>query len=139
MPKREKRPPRLAWFALDVDAFLEDPRMSHLTKKEQAQWALILIKSFRNKGIVITDPEIISEQLNIKPKEAKALLAKLMVITDLLKPTGELYEAVSTRLQSEWNRAQEAYDVKSKAGKASGEKNGTANLRLVKNDAADVA
>jgi hypothetical protein len=132
MAKREKRPSRLAWFALDVDSFLEDPRMLHLSAKEKGQWALLLIKSFRNKGIVITDPEIISEQLGIKHQESKALLAKLMVTTDLLKPTGEVYEAASDRMRNEWQRAQEAYNIKSKAGKTSGEKNGTANLHLVK-------
>jgi hypothetical protein len=130
--KRERRPSRLSWFAFDVDAFLDDPRMQYFTAKEKGQWALILIRSFRAGGIVITDPAIIAEQLGIKAQEARQLLAKLMSTTDLLKPTGTLFEAISNRMNKEYIQAQQAYEVYSKKGKASAEKHGLNNLKIVK-------
>ena len=131
MSKREKRPSRLAWFALDVDSFLEDERTQTLTNREKSFWALMLIKSFRNKGIVITDPKIVSEITGATKTEAKTLVAKLLD-TELLKPTDKVWKATSGRLQKEYETAEEAYERFSKLGKSSAEKNGANNLRLIK-------
>lgn len=118
---REKKPSRLQWFALDVDAFLDDPRMQHLTTSEKALWALLLIKSFRNGGTIITKPEIIAEQTGCPVKTAKLLLATLYRVKLIIPIEGEIYEAISNRMSKEWNIAKAAYDRHSNAGKASAE------------------
>lgn len=129
--KREKRPSRLAWFAMDVDAFLEDPRMQTLTNKEKGAWALMLIRSFRNQGTVITDAAIIAEQTGLSTKDAKVLIAKLLM-NHLLEPYPDKpFLAHSHRLEKEYKRAHEAYEQYRIKGIKSAQKNGTANLKLV--------
>lgn len=131
MAKREKRPSRLAWFAMDVDAFLEDPRMQTLTNKEKAAWALILIRSFRNRGTVITDPAIIAEQTGLTLKDAKLLVAKLFTNHIISPFPDKPFMARSNRLTKEYERAQDAYEQYREKGIKSAKKNGTANLKLV--------
>ena len=128
---RPKRPRRLAWFAMDVDAFNDDDRMVCLSIKERAQWLMMLVKAFRNKGIVITDPVIVQEQTGATSKEAKALLGKLYD-QKLIIPTEDRYKAASNRMIKEYEIATEAYERFSAQGKASADKHGTANLKLVK-------
>ena len=129
----KKRKARLSWFRLDVDAFLEDPRMQFLTNKEKAFWALLLIRSFRNGGVVVTSPQVIAEQTGCTQKEAKELLGKLLdPERQLLIPSGKMYEACSPRLVEEHRIATESYERYSNLGKQSADKNGTANLKLVK-------
>lgn len=130
-PKKEKRPSRLAWFAFYVDAFLEDERMQTLTNKEKSAWAMLLIRGFRNKGMIVTDPSIIAEQTGLSNKESKVLVSKLLE-NNLVNPTGKTYQAISNKLMVEYLKARESYDRFSEMGKLSAEKNGDNNLHLVK-------
>ena len=128
MPKRFKRPSRLAWFAFEPDAFNEDDRMRPFTNKEKCAWAFLLINSFRAQGFMSSDPAVISGQTGLSLKESQAMVAKLLV-EQLLIPTGKLYEAYSPRMVTEYGNAAAAYATYSNKGKKSAEKNGTANLK----------
>ena len=130
-PKRDKRPSRLAWFAMDADAFLEDDRMQTLTNKEKGAWALMLIRSFRNKGVVITDPAIVAEQTGLSVKEAKLLIYKLLD-NHIISPTDRPFQATSHRLQKEYEIALEAYQRYSQMGMTSAAKHGKNNLEIVR-------
>jgi hypothetical protein len=129
MPQREKRPSRLAWFAMDADAFLDDPRMQSLTNREKSFWAQMLIRSFRSAGTVMTNPVIFAEQTGATVKEAKELIVKLLT-EKLLIPTNKVYVANSPRMQKEHATAAEAYARFAELGKAGGLKR--AALALVK-------
>lgn len=113
----EKKPARLKWFALHVDAFLEDPRMQHLTETQKAQWALILIKSFRNQGTIITKPEIVANQVGCKLREAKELIVTLFTSRLIIPIENRLYEAFSPKLSLEYEKAFSAYESSTKGGK----------------------
>lgn len=133
MPKK-KRPSRLAWFAMDVDAFLEDDRMQGLTNREKASWALMLIRSFRTKGMMPIDPQVVAEQTGTTKKEATDLLTKLYS-TRLLVQTPDdekVFDGMSNRMAAEYEMARQSYDRFSNMGKESAERNGINNLRLVK-------
>jgi len=133
-PERPKRPSRLAWFAMDVDAFLDDPRMQCLTNKEKSAWALMLIRSFRNKGMMSVDPVIISEQTGLAKKEAEALLMKLynshLIVST--PPEEATFDGMSNRMAAEYEITKTAYERYSNMGQSSAEKNGTRNLKIVK-------
>jgi len=132
--KREKRPRRLAWFAMDVDAFLDDPRIQEFTNREKASWALMLIRSFKTQGQMICDYQIVAEQTGTTKKEAEGLVLKLF-LTGLLKQVADprsMFDGESKRMAKEYAIAQESYDSHSDRGKKSAARNGTANLKLVK-------
>jgi len=128
---RPKRPSRLAWFALDVDAFIDDTRMIELTAKQRSAWALMLIKSFRTGGYMATGAGNIAENTGLSQKEAKELV-EYLVEQKLLIKTGITATGYSPRMIKEVKLAQESYDRFSKMGASSAEKHGTANLKLVK-------
>lgn len=127
MSKRDKRPRRLAWYALDVDAFNDDPRMRVFTLRERGTWSLMLNKAFRNEGKIIASPQLVVEYTGTTIKEAKIILDKLKE-QKLLIPTGAPFEYVSPRMEKEWRIANETYDRYSKLGKKSADKNGIDNL-----------
>ena len=127
-----KRPSRLSWFRLDVDAFLDDPRMQEFTNKERAAWALMLIRSFRNKGEIITNPYVVAEQTGLSKREAEELITKLYEEELIIPDTGRSYRATSPRLREEYQKARESYDRYSGMGQSSAEKHGDTNLRRVK-------
>ena len=132
--KRPKKPSRLAWFALDVDAFLDDPRAQMLTTREKSFWLSMLVRSFRNKGMMVADPAVVADQTGATVKEVEALLSKLFS-SGLMKhaPAGErVFDAVSNRMAREHENAMKAYGRFSNMGQSSAEKNGTGNLKLVK-------
>ena len=120
MDKREKKPGRLAWFAMDVDAFDDDPRMLTLTNKERSFWLFALIRSFHSAGKISTNPVIFAEQTGATVKEAKLLIAKLL--TEGLLVPGKVYQATSPRMAAEHAKAAEAYARYKGLGQASGEK-----------------
>jgi hypothetical protein len=117
MKCKKKDKSRLKWFRLDVDDFLDDPRMQHLTTTEKALWLLLLTKSFRNAGVVVTRPEIVAQQVGCSTKAAKALLAALFSTKLIIPIPGQLYEATSPRMVAEYNVALAAYNQKRQAGK----------------------
>ena len=127
---RPRRPPRMAWFAFDVDSFLENPKMRRLTPREQSFWALMLIKSFRLQGEIYATDETVAAETGATIKEASALLHKL-IESGLLKQTRGL-EYISERMRDEHAKAQAAYTRYSTMGKESSQKNGTGNLRVIK-------
>jgi len=133
-PKRPKRPSRLAWFALDVDAFLEDPRMQHLTNREKGAWVMMMIRSFHNKGMMSVEPNIVAEQTGLTRKETKDLLMKLYQHRLLTSTPAEerVFDAQSNRMVVEYEVALAAYEQRKYAGSKSAEKHGNTNLKLVK-------
>lgn len=133
-PKREKRPGRMSWFALDVVSFKDDPRMQRFTAREKSFWLCMMVNSFHTTGMMIADPAVVADLTGATLKEAEALLLKLYS-TGLLvaTPQGErVFDALSPRMVKEHAIAQASYGRYSKMGSSSAEKNGTANLKLDK-------
>ena len=128
---KKKKRPRLAWFALDADAFLDDERTQVLTNREQGAWLLMLVKAFRRKGCIVGNLDIISEQTGLDKKESRVILDKLTQ-ENLLIETGKQGEYYSPRLDKEIKTAKASYERFSNMGASSAKKNGTNNLRLIK-------
>jgi len=122
----------MAWFAMDVDAFLEDERMQTLTNREKGAWLLMLIRSFRAKGCMVDDPAIWADQTGLPLKDAVALLAKLFMTRLLVPAPSEerTYNGMSPRMRGEWQITANAYQKLSSMGAASAIKRGC-KLRLV--------
>jgi hypothetical protein len=124
----------MAWFAMDAEAFLDDPRMQGLTNREKGAWALMLLRSFRNAGMMICDYQVVAEQSGMTKKEAESMILKLF-LTGLLQqtPDGEkVFDGISPRMAKEYAIAKDSYDSHSDRGKKSAAKHGTGNLKLVK-------
>lgn len=119
--RKDVKPSRLCWFRLDVDAFLEDPRMQILTTREKSFWLMMITKSFRHGGRVIGDADIISDNTGATEKEADKLLIKLASCGLLIaEGVDGSCNMVSPRMAVEHEKAVTSYKLKADAGKSGG-------------------
>lgn len=125
---QRKKQPRLRWFAMDTDAFLDDDRVQRLTDREQGQWVLLLMKMWRLGARMPDDALFISRAIGLSHKQACEFKAKLEGLKLLVHDGGK--DLFSPRLTKEYAITTAAYEGKSAAGKASAKKrkeiNGTA-------------
>lgn len=123
-PKRPKRPKRMAWFALDVLAFKEDPRMQALTAKDKSFWLAMIVNSFHNEGRMLAIPEAVADVTGATKKEAADLIGKLYSVGLLVtaKSGTRVFDSESPRMVLEYKVAAARYGQLSEAGKKSGEK-----------------
>jgi len=132
--KREKKD-RLRYFAMDVDAFLDDDRTQRLSDGEQGQWLLLLVKMWRLGGRMPDDALFISRAIGIPFKKALAFKAKFEGLKLLVHDGGNYLE--SPRMVKEYAIARAAYEQPRDAGRKSAEARkkayGTAQpLRIVR-------
>lgn len=113
--KRQKKN-RYQWFAMDVDAFLEDDRVIRLSDRDQALWALLLIKMWRSKARIPDDALYLSRVLGISKNEAIKFKNRLQELQLLIFNDAEL---ISPRLMDEYNLVEEVYISAIAAGKKS--------------------
>ncbi len=113
--KRQKKN-RYQWFAMDADAFLEDDRVIRLSDREQALWALLLIKMWRSKARIPDDALYLSRILGISKNEAIKFKTRLQELCLLIFHDAEL---ISPRLMDEYNLVEEVYITAIAAGKKS--------------------
>ena len=113
----ERKQNKLQWFALHVDAFLEDPRMMHFSGREKGQWLLILVKMWRN-GFVPDSIDAFKNLAECRNFEAESLRKKLLAHCLLIYEGQNL---ISPRLKVERQIAETAYNQKVEAGKRSAE------------------
>ena len=116
--KRERKQSRLQWFALDADAFLEDPRMLHLSDKEKGQWLLILVKMWRSECLIPDSIQVIRNMTGCTKAEAEGLRNKLISHRLLIYDGNDLH---SPRMDKERIVAESSYNQKVEAGKRSAE------------------
>lgn len=127
--KRPRKQSRMQWFAMDVDAFQDDPRMRRLTTRERSFWSMMCIKSFRNEGHFTPDIDVIAGDTGSTPKEAEQLLLKLLN-TGLLICIDKV-DAVSNRMVNEYAIAHAACTGASIKGTAGAAKR-YGNLSVIK-------
>jgi hypothetical protein len=120
--RKDEKPSRLRWFCLDVDSFLEDPRMQHLTTREKSFWLMMITKSFRQGGKVVGDIDIISDNTGATEKEAHKLLVKLSCYGLLIpEKANDINIMLSPRMVAEHQKAVGSYQIKKESGKKGGE------------------
>lgn len=119
-----KRSGRLFWFALDVDAFLDDDRTIRLSDEEQGQWLLLLLKMWRLGAKMPDDALFISRAIGMSRNKAIALKAKLEGLKLLVPDHSQsgCHYLISPKLTKEYAAATMAYEQRIEAGKLSAEK-----------------
>jgi uncharacterized protein YdaU (DUF1376 family) len=118
--RKDAKPARLRWFALDVDAFFDDDRTRRLTTREKSFWLMICARSFRSGGRIFADADTIADDTGATTKEAEKLIIKLLATGLLQTEQQNSIDCYSPRMVAEYDKARKSYTFYADLGSAGG-------------------